>query len=327
MRILNLHLGHGKTGSSYIQSALALSVAGLAEAGVAYPDLTGTLEQAKQGRISSGNIHANQKPLTAYVAEAEARVPAEARILFSNELLFPYVLKADGQAALAALVERGVDVRMLCFVRDPLDHAVSLYQQVVKRSGYTNDLATFLETYSVPHEVEKLMNMAERIGLSLTVSNYSRHKKRVLAVMAAWLDLPDASLVRPDQGVVNRSLSAGELVLQRAFNEHLGRRSSGLISDPLCNQLPDIKSEYPGIRRDELAPFLDRMAESAARVNRRIAAEDAYEVPHIDTAIARFRDPDDPDLLRFTDAQFEVVARRLSRRILELEERIATLEK
>ena len=50
-----LHIGHGKTGSSYIQSSLALSVGRLREAGIEYPEVT-PLTSAKQGGISSGKL-------------------------------------------------------------------------------------------------------------------------------------------------------------------------------------------------------------------------------------------------------------------------------
>jgi transposase InsO family protein len=50
-----LHIGHGKTGSSYIQSSLALTAGRLREAGIEYPELR-PFTRAKQGRISSGNL-------------------------------------------------------------------------------------------------------------------------------------------------------------------------------------------------------------------------------------------------------------------------------
>lgn len=54
MSVLYLHVGHGKTGSSYLQSALALSQDALRDNGIFY-SLNEVGRRAAQGKITSGN--------------------------------------------------------------------------------------------------------------------------------------------------------------------------------------------------------------------------------------------------------------------------------
>ena len=51
---LILHIGHGKTGTSYIQSALALNIHNLEKHGIHYPN-NGSFSLAIDARTTSGN--------------------------------------------------------------------------------------------------------------------------------------------------------------------------------------------------------------------------------------------------------------------------------
>jgi hypothetical protein len=324
MRTLYLHAGHGKTGSSFVQSALALSTDFLAQSGITYPDLTNSFQDARAGRITSGNVHTNIKPLIAYARDAHEQAPEGHALLFSHEMLFGYLLQKDAPQLLGEIQQAGFDVRVLCFIRDPMEHAVSLYQQTVKRSGNTNSLVESLEGYAQPRKVLRVMETMQELGISIQVSNYSRHRRALLAVIENFLSIPRDSLKKPDFGVVNRSLTAGELALQSAFNRFYGKGSHRLISDPLCNDLPDIKSEFPALREAQLATFLKRMRGLVLPVNARLPENEHYHVPRASDAISRFRDPYDPKLLSFSHDQLEVIARELSNYMRALEEKAKT---
>lgn len=313
-----LHVGHGKTGSSFIQSALALSSETLARHGIAYPDLTDSFLRARNGDITAGNIHTSKTPLHEAVEGMLATTPADGKILFSHEELFAY-LKSPNSDPFWEMVRTGrVGVELLCFIRDPIGHAVSLYQQTVKRSGNTAPFSRFLENYKVPVEVDRFLDLVEREGVTCRIANYSRNRD-VVGQVESWLGLAPDTLERPEKLVVNRSMSNAELALQRQFNHHFGRRSASLISDPLCNRLPHVKSEYPAVQPDELEPFLQRMAKIAGRVNPRLPEGQGYEVPPLDEALKLFRDPDDPLLYAFTEEQLEVIAKRISNLLKKLD--------
>ena len=111
MRTLYLHIGHGKTGSSYIQSSLVLSRDALAAQGIAYPPYK-TDAAAAAGGMSSGN----GKPLfqalesgwrAALLAWRLARI--EGNVLLSSELLLRYLEKPG---AVAAVILRSRPLRI-----------------------------------------------------------------------------------------------------------------------------------------------------------------------------------------------------------------------
>ncbi|CUH39460.1 hypothetical protein JSE7799_02187 [Jannaschia seosinensis] len=319
MRRLRLHIGHGKTGTSFLQSALALSEDVLSTNGIHYPDLTNSFPAARAGRITSGNAHVNKRPLIQYAREGHETAPEGASLLFSNEGLFGYFNRNEAPKLLRAIIAEQFRPDVLCFLRDPLEHAVSLYQQTVKRSGNTHEFKGYLKNYRVPTEVLRMMDMCEDLGIPVRFHNYSNHRKTILGLLEDWLELEDGTLVVPERSTVNRSMTNAEIALQLEFNRHLGNQASKLISDPLCDQLPDVKSEYPAIEIEDLKPFLDRMREQMALVNARLPDAERYNVPEAEEAIAGFRSPHDSELLSFSREQLAVIANCICRLIVKLE--------
>jgi len=125
-----LHIGHMKTGSSSIQSSLALSVAGLREAGIEYPELQ-TLTRAKRGGISSGNL-GSAVDFVGTVAEMAGRHPEAKRLLFSSEWLFCRIAEDGGTPA---TLQKSFDVTVVLFTREFLALAISHYRRTIKRKG------------------------------------------------------------------------------------------------------------------------------------------------------------------------------------------------
>ncbi|EQB33165.1 hypothetical protein [Sphingobium ummariense] len=321
MKTLFLHAGHGKTGSSFLQSSLALSADTLLQHNLCYPDLIGNFAAARAGRITSGNIHILKKTLPTWLDDARALAPAHGSLVFSNEHLFGAIRERDFFETLDDVRSRGFTPRILLFVRNPLDHAVSYYQQRIKRSGSTADFGTFLESYDVPAEMLEAIDLLQEYEIEHRLFNYSNHRADLLAIANAWLGLPDSTLALPERTTVNRSLTAAEMALQMAFNRYLGSRSSVFVSDPLCDQLPGLKSEYPAVSYDALAGFLTRMRHSVALTNPHMPPAERYVVPDPDEAIRLFPGCDDESPLMFTRGQVEILARRIARHIKDLESR------
>ncbi len=313
MKKVDLHIGHGKTGTSYIQSALALSEKQLSEAGILYPDFTRHFSKARAGRITSGNINPSKQSL--YECLGELEDAAQQSILFSNEALFGEFRKPDARSLLQRLQDAGYMLRVLLFIRDPLEHAVSLYQQSVKRSGTTASLAAYIKLYKAPKEVGQALSLFDSLGIDRCVVNYSRKKNRLLEVVEQWLNLPSHILATPPVMVVNRSLTAAELELQKIFNQYAGRLSSALLSDPLCNELPHLKSEYPALDKKDLTEFLSRAKEMVVEPNTKLPRDEAYYVPEIEDVVDQFPTTNDLSLLCFSKEQIEVIARSLSQSI------------
>lgn len=115
-----LHVGHGKTGTSALQSSFALSIDALADAGIHYPDHR-DLVNAAEGKITSGNIVAKSLLKTASAALASK----DRAVLFSNEMLFHDIVTDEN--LLVNLMKVGVPVTVVLYIRNPLQHVISLY--------------------------------------------------------------------------------------------------------------------------------------------------------------------------------------------------------
>ncbi|ESR26385.1 tetratricopeptide repeat protein [Lutibaculum baratangense] len=300
-RTLYLHIGHGKTGSSYIQASLAKSRRSLEEAGIWYPSPPDA-DKAASGGISSGNgrmLVGNEIPADRAPADCEA-------ILFSSERLFKHLLDADNRQAVRdwATAAGAGSIEVLLFIRDPIEQLASSYQQAVKRHGTTISLDEFSAKQQMPKDVRDLLaGLRAMSNVRVTVRNYSRVRGSLLPVTAAWLGIDRSLLELPPREQVNRSLTAGELALQRVLNGRVGP-SSKILSDPLCELTPDIAADdmRPSMAAQE--SFWRRLEPFINEVNAQLEAEHHYRA---DLGPARER-PGAPDYL-FTDAQIEVIGR------------------
>ena len=315
-RAVCLHVGHNKTGSTFLQSALALSGPALAAQGITYPIDPDKAEIARQGLFNGGNLRGQPGALAELIASGAAR--AGERLLISSESFFFHLMR-DGPGFVAEYRAAcpGMPLHVLLYIRDPLDHAVSQYHQRVKRGGYTGSLGESLSSYAIPARAAEVITLLCEAGADVQVLNYSRHRDSLLDTFAQWLDLPAGALTAPKAMQVNRSLSQAELVLQRAFNRHFGESARRLVSDVLCDALPDIRSDTPPLAPDDLKRFLDAMREMT-ETERFRAAVPASERPHVGTLedhIARFPPPTDNPVLTVTAAQLNLLADAMARHL------------
>jgi hypothetical protein len=318
-----LHIGHGKTGSSFLQSALALSGAALTTNGIAYPIDPRIAETARKGHITGGNLRPTPGALTQAI-EAGHAGPA-GRLLISSEAFFNHMLR-HGEALVGEIRAAApkADLQVLCYLRDPVDHAISVYHQQVKRGGFTGTFADSLAIYDIPARALRVLKFLDGAGARVTVLNYSRHRDTLLAAFETWLGLPERSLTAPDAGPVNRSLTNAELELQRIFNRHLGGKARRYVSDPLCNTLPHIRSETPALPRDALVAFLDRMAETLETPAFRALVPEA-ERPWLGSVSDhedRFSAAPDSDALTFSAQQIEVFAEAVAKQLARIDGKV-----
>lgn len=300
-----LHVGHGKTGTTALQSSFARSVDALAKAGVYYPAHP-TFSDAAAGRINSGNVSAKKLIAT---AAAGIKHGSDA-VLLSNEMLFHDIL-AD-EEFLPKLTALGAPVDVILFVRNPLSHAISSYGQTVKRGGSTDTLEDYLPRYRLVGRVAKFIALAQDSGARLHILNYSNLGGDLLASFAQIAGFDPAAL-QPVQGArINRSLTRAESHLQRAFNGAWGAKSSQFISDALCNALPDIPSETPVLSRQGYKKFAKMIAAPLARAN-------ALLPPSEQLVLEPYRafrdDANTADTLAFAPEQIDVLAAAISARI------------
>ena len=280
MSILYLHVGHSKTGTSWVQAALRENAAGLAKGGLGYPIFHGIGDE-QGAEIGQGNGLALA---TIPAGELEAglrtidRCACPAGVVLSSEEFFPRLSMYDDPAALPrAVLGAGFErIEILLFVRNPVGHAASLWQQYLKRAGGSAPIKAFFEKYSVPERValflDRYMSMD---GIGLTCLNYDRHRHDMLTPLCAWLGLPALALTPPRAPTINRGMTRAELALQVALNQRIGRVGR-ILSDALCVGLPELPPDriYPD--SDCQRAMCDRLAPTLARVNASLPESERY---------------------------------------------------
>ena len=310
MKRLILHIGHGKTGSSALQSAFAKSVESLARAGITYPEHR-RVKEAAAGKITSGNVSHDSLIAT---AKSSLKLPGDT-ILLSNEGLFHVLLANEG--LLPDLAALNAKVEMVLYIRNPLKHAMSVYGQNIKRGGMTLSVEKFLPRYAIPSKVAAFMQAAKSAGVDLTVLNYSNHRADLLGSFANATGIDPALLDMPQSTPINRSMTRAEVRLQAAFNGAWGQKSSAFLSDVLCQTLPEIRSEDPYIDQATYDAFAAAITPVLEQANAHLPPQEAYE-------LEPYPYPDDADAPQgkytFTGEQIDVVAKSLAARIPTVEE-------
>lgn len=250
-----IHIGHCKTGSSFIQSSLDKSVDRLFRHGVSYPS-SNDRKTVSDSYIRSGNTRAKKLDSTCkkFVTNSSGAAPS---LLLSNELLFDnFVTNENYFRFLSALDAR---VRIILFTRDPLDYAISSYNQLLKRHGYIDTFDEFIGQFDYFDLLFSFFDLAKRHSIAVDFVNYSNIKEPILDKFSDLIGVPRNTLEAPDVDVVNRSLSEVEMYIQQQFNKKYGREARKFVANPLCEKLPCIKNGFPFFAEKSFSQFKDKM--------------------------------------------------------------------
>lgn len=303
---LYLHVGHGKTGSSYIQSCLAKSKFLLDKNKICYPISESERLSASLGHISSGNGHILFKD-NFYEAIRQFMSVDHESLLLSSEMLITQILHNNFgiQDKIKKIIElSGIkEIYILLITRNPLDLVSPVYQQAVKRSGWHLDIDEYLDHYVAHFErvLTFLKLMKEWNNVSVKTINYSYCKKDIITEVENWLQLGSVKLELPDVSIVNRSLTKGEVELQRSINATIGQ-CGALIADPLCEKLPHIPSEISTLSSSAKKTYLARIEPIVTEINALIEPTHRISSQNLTSDLT----PDDEHFI-FTKAQLKVI--------------------
>ncbi|MEL6883591.1 MAG: hypothetical protein AAFP87_03705 [Pseudomonadota bacterium] len=272
MPTLYLHLGMGKTGSSFLQSVLAASADTLDAHGIRYPLPPALRREAAAGKVTSGN----RARFVKTIQEAPDSLLAGPSHLFSNETMTELFEDARFVSVLTALQERGLKLRCLLFVRDPAELLVSSYLQRVKQQDLIapfNNYATGQAVawqHRVMARLRNLVALCDRHGFELQLHNYSRVRGNMVALAHDFLELPNSADLTVPARVVNRSVGAVEV----GVNLGLAQAFGGLIpmqnrnyTRRLVDATSDLRVPTPRFDRDAIAAFLNAIAQDVATTN------------------------------------------------------------
>ena len=180
-----------------------------------------SFDRAKQFRISSGNGDLVLDPTYRNFKAGQ---------IYSSEHLFD---KIDLDLLLSRIISsaqsvKPADVVIVLYGRDPLDWAVSIYSQLLKRHGLTLTLDEFLLGRVVENHLDRLIWLIEsskKVPITLKFYNYSVHEDRIINhFVESGLDLADSKGLdfTDSDRRVNRSLNGVETELFRILNTEAG---------------------------------------------------------------------------------------------------------
>jgi hypothetical protein len=243
MKKIIIHCGMPKTGSSALQVQLAQSRDTLLQHGYDYLQ-TGDFEQAKLGRITSGNgaglaraylnpdHPASLAPRRAELTEKFHRLIAETEhhVILSSEFFSATPRPLLGELC-AALADLG-DVQLVFFVREQLNALASTYIQQVKRHMLTQFPDEYFADWdgsrspmmSYNAYFKRLSAMAPTA--TILAKPYELSKTHASGLMGLFLDMIGAAVPAaemPRDSRINLSPSPQEIRLMIEVNKHQPR--------------------------------------------------------------------------------------------------------
>ena len=261
---LFLHVGHGKTGTSAVQSSLAIAAEKLAKQGIRYPIHPSLRDQASRLEITSGNWQPNPEiSLTAHLLEISNNNQKNEIIILSSESLFwliPELIQNKAEW------EDRIDMHIILAVREIEEMLSSEYQQRVKRHGDAMPLKQFLRArhlISSHHEkAAEIINLMSQSNISNTIINYSKHKRDISQLIFKCIGAEKLYPADKMSGaIINRSLSGKELEILITINALYYNKYpwiSTRISDALIKNQPTIEAERCKIEKQQLEKVYEK---------------------------------------------------------------------
>lgn len=237
-----IHIGHGKTGSSFIQSVLALNLKKLKRYGFNYPR-PDDLEEAKKGFITSGNGHKLIDKNGNLIRKNISFSLNNKSTIFSDET-FVRRLILNNQFK-NFLSKNNKKVKIILYTRNFFEHEFSAWGQLIKRHFSNQDLNSYLINNS-PSGVYELLkdwiDLSKVLKFELIIRNYSNYKKDIFRVFfkdISGYDLPPENWNYPLDRV-NRSLTFTEYELIRMINNFKFRDN---LADKIVNYFPEVRTK------------------------------------------------------------------------------------
>jgi len=272
MKRLIIHVGHGKTGTSYLQSILTLNREILRESDIYYP-IGSRDRRAYLGHVSTGNGN--------FLVEKNIANTDCGTILISSEMLFRKLINDDEW--LRELVNE-FNLEIILYVRNVIEHSVSIWGQGVKKGKIIEDVDTYLLNTprdNVLRHVLKWISKSKELNFKLSLTNYSTCRRFLVTDFLSDKIRIEAHLENlsfPKIKIINRGLMFSEYEIQRVFNSMYGNRCVRYVSDFLVNTFPDACPEVIKIKSSSYEKILKANLDLVAQINECLSEENQLEI-------------------------------------------------
>ena len=270
---LFLHIGHGKTGTSAIQSSLAIASEKLAALGIEYPINAKLRDRASQLEITSGNWKPkSETSLTEQLLEITRKNKNNSTIILSSESLFWLI-----PDLLSRKSDWGdfINLHIIMAVREVEEMLSSEYQQLVKRHGNSMLLGQFIRTrnFVSSHHAKaaEIIDLMSQYKTSNTIINYSKHRKDISRLVFKLIGAEEAYPADKMTGaVINRSLSRKELefliMINKLYHNEFPSISTK-ISDALIKRQPNLEAGQCRISEKQLEKIYKKNEAALRKIN------------------------------------------------------------
>jgi hypothetical protein len=289
-----VHIGAPKTGSSALQYFLMSNSSLLENYGFFYPvhgvDSNG-ISCGHSGlgiHFINGDLNQAKQVFDGYIKQAKEK---NLRLLLSSESFYPFAKNFKS-------ISGDYKVRVIGFIRDPLQAIISSYNQLVKRHFYAETLYTYcqkiLNRSATEFLGEELVRWEKEFG-SGNVSFYhydnvnaNESTNKIETFFLPVLGIPNEEHINfafPEK-LINRSYTKSALELKRLLNNVLDK-SNNVMNDAIdiCLQSysdnhPAPKLEFDAILDSEMIVRLKKKFElgnSSLKVKRILSANNTIE--------------------------------------------------
>ncbi|OWK28731.1 hypothetical protein [Sphingomonas dokdonensis] len=306
-----VHIGHKKTGTTFIQNQFFAARHDLRDAGVIYPFAEPNHSFALSGLFRSALMDRAPTPRDAYAADREgarAAVDADLRsvdwhtMVLSAEALTQFS-RNELEALQAWLLDHVETIRIVFVVRDPVEWAASVAQQHLKTNG---EVEALLHKPETPRWANIITRCRDVFGAqAVTVLEYERlaaEREQFSARFALAVDLPAsvADLVQGREGGANESLSMEAALMLGRFNARVPERVGGRRNPARSGMETRAFAGLPGEKFD-LPQDARLLAHAQSRDDVAFVAREfgitRYSYPAADVAPSRYTEAVSPAFL------------------------------
>lgn len=226
-RVLYLHIGLPKTGTSALQSFFAKNRERLYEDGIWYPELTANLKVEEKLKVFGGNAvflsrcsvnleDMSQEMRQLFEDTCKKIRSSDKNILLSNEGLF-----RGNVIVYRNLMDRGFDVKVIVYLRRQDLWGESRWNQIVKSYDETKNCFDFIQQMQDFNYYKKLKEIAAVVGKdNVIVSVYESGggSEDIFTTFLDILGIHSVEKYQKDAYQANPSLSANFIEIKRVLN-------------------------------------------------------------------------------------------------------------
>jgi hypothetical protein len=276
-RVLFIHAGGGKAGSSALQSALQIASSELAGLGINYANGP---EMRSPYDVTSGNGFAFYEAMAAgrWLEEGasllEAYMGGNPIGICSSEFLGS-LSEGNWLRIVGTANAIGINIKAIYFVRSAAEYLLAAYNQDVKRAGESGSVTEFIKTTPWQNYLD-LITLDKVIDEdSLRVFNYDRCRTDIIgAFVSSFEELRSAEgpLRRASGRKVNRSLIPAELEVMLKLNRIFGDRYSQSLSDRLIYSDPELAGRT-SLPKEIFQIIVEKYADAAGWMNQKFLSD------------------------------------------------------